>query len=465
MNLTASGRYAAHYHIGSHYGVFEFGGKIRNGHKYQNSTEDVYDGWKAANYPMTQFLSTFSSNNYLSGNYFGGHFGPVSAFTQIESYTLANLANYLDGYKTAADGYPNVFDIIERISAGYLMNTMEFGKLHVVAGVRFEGTQMNTLGYNETLYPAGSPNCALATGCGVPVPTHNNPSYVDALPSLSAPIRSGHPIRLTPSLRPRRGASRRLSVGPLRHGRRFHQSRHAWRWAIPRSSPNTPITTICSTSVISIPPELLQAGFFAKQLSGTLISTSYAATAGAYQGDLVSQWINVSNAYLYGLEVAYQQRLAMLPGRLEGLGMFANYSWTASQIKAIPGRLDSPTLQRQAPNSWNISPTYDRGRLSVRVGLSYNGPSIYQYEYQTSSDVSGLGPHGPSGDVYTLAHTQLDAQASIRIAHGLSAVVYGLNLTNEVFGYYTGSEIFVNQREWYKPTYTGGLRYTFNREK
>jgi hypothetical protein len=99
------------------------------------------------------------------------------------------------------------------------------------------------------------------------------------------------------------------------------------------------------------------------------------------------------------------------------------------------------------------------------VGLSYNGPSIYQYEYQTSSDVSGLGPHGPSGDVYTLAHTQLDAQASIRIAHGLSAVVYGLNLTNEVFGYYTGSEIFVNQREWYKPTYTGGLRYTFNREK
>ena len=65
----------------------------------------------------------------------------------------------MDGYKTAADGYPNIFDIIERISAGYLMNTMDFGKLHVVAGVRFEGTQMNTLGYNVTLYPAGSKNC------------------------------------------------------------------------------------------------------------------------------------------------------------------------------------------------------------------------------------------------------------------------------------------------------------------
>jgi hypothetical protein len=36
-----------------------------------------------------------------------------------------------------------------------------------------------------------------------------------------------------------------------------------------------------------------------------------------------------------------------------------------------------------------------------------------------------------------------------------------LNLNNEVFGYYQGSTPFVNQREYYKPTYTGGLRYNF----
>ena len=40
-------------------------------------------------------------------------------------------------------------------------------------------------------------------------------------------------------------------------------------------------------------------------------------------------------------------------------------------------------------------------------------------------------------------------------------MAYGLNLTNEVFGYYQGSTQFVNQREYYKPTYGGGLRYTF----
>ena len=40
-------------------------------------------------------------------------------------------------------------------------------------------------------------------------------------------------------------------------------------------------------------------------------------------------------------------------------------------------------------------------------------------------------------------------------------VIVGLNLNNEVFGYYQGSDQFINQREYYKPSYTGGLRYNF----
>src|SRR5262249_20906682 len=116
LNLTASASYSTNYHVGSHYGIFEFGGKVRNGHKYQNATETVYDGWDATKYPMTQFLNDFSSSNYLNNYYFGGHYGPVSDFNKIQSYTLQNLSNFLDGYKTAANTYPNIFDITERIS-------------------------------------------------------------------------------------------------------------------------------------------------------------------------------------------------------------------------------------------------------------------------------------------------------------------------------------------------------------
>jgi hypothetical protein len=59
---------------------------------------------------------------------------------------------------------------------------------------------------------------------------------------------------------------------------------------------------------------------------------------------------------------------------------------------------------------------------------------------------------------------QVDAQAQIRIYRGLQLVVGGLNLTNEVFGFYQGSPQYPIQREYYKPSYIFGLRYTLSNE-
>ena len=158
---------------------------------------------------------------------------------------------------------------------------------------------------------------------------------------------------------------------------------------------------------------------------------------------------------------------------LGGLGVNANYSYTNSQEKGLPLRTDQPRLIDQAANTWKLSPSYDNKRLSARVGLAYDGPSLSSYNYLSPSffaaannpDPVGLGPTGPTGDMWTLAHYQVDAQASYRIWRGLSAKVVGLNLNNEVFGYYEGSDQFVNQREYYKPSYTVGLRYNFAQDR
>jgi len=166
--------------------------------------------------------------------------------------------------------------------------------------------------------------------------------------------------------------------------------------------------------------------------------------------------------------VSYQQHLGFLPGALQGFGLSANYSFTTSQARGLPLRTDSPALLRQAPHTWNVSPTYDRGPLSLRAGLSYNGASIFAYQYQnlnsdgtpmSPGDLTAGGAAGPGGDNYLYPHLQLDAQAVVRVASGLSVVVYGLNLTNEVFGFYNGSPQYVVQREFYKPTFAAGVRW------
>jgi TonB-dependent receptor len=208
---------------------------------------------------------------------------------------------------------------------------------------------------------------------------------------------------------------------------------------------------------------MLSGGFFFKDLSDPIISTLTTPTTGQFSGFLVTQPGNAGSAYVGGVEIALVQQLTFLPGALHGLGIIANYSYTFSQASGLPGRSDHPALLRQAPNTWNISPSYDLGRLSARLGLSYNGANIFAYQWQDNADPTGI--HGPSGDNYLYAHLQVDAQASIRMTKQLYAVVYGLNLNNEVFGFYNGSPQYVVQREFYKPTYALGLRWQSAKEK
>jgi TonB-dependent receptor len=492
LNLSAASSYARTYYAGGHFGTFEAGFKIRNGHKTQDATETVYDSFPK-NDPallMSALQGNFNNTDYFKGSYFGGHFGPVSDFNKAQSYVQQNLSGYVDGTKTAADTYPNIFHTVERITAGYAMNTIDFGKLHVQTGLRLEETQMDTAGYNVTLIAQNAKNspcgAAVAAGCGIPTPITNNPSYMDILPSLqlrygltndsvlravySRGIARPDPYQLVPyatedesaspvavsignpSLKPEHANNYDLLYERYLHPLGMFQVGGFFKQL---SAPQLLTTIPGGLSLTGLP-----AGYFPSALQSVLAQ---------YPGDAVTMYVNGENAYLYGFETSYQQHWSRLPGVLKGLGLSANYTYTGSQEKGVPLRIDHPALQRQTPNSWNISPTYDTKRLSVRVGLNYSGASIYTYNYVSpavvhGADPSGLGPNGPSGDTYTYAHTQVDAQGSYRIGHGLTAMAYGLNLTNEVFGFYTGSTQFVNQREYYKPTYGGGLRYTFGQE-
>ncbi|MDQ2841358.1 MAG: TonB-dependent receptor, partial [Acidobacteriota bacterium] len=225
---------------------------------------------------------------------------------------------------------------------------------------------------------------------------------------------------------------------------------------------------------------LVQAGGFYKKLSDPIIALNTTLTQGTPPAPIIqSQPQNAGSAFVYGFEIAFQQHFTYLPGLLNGLGLSANYGYTSSrvtwpaQVTLSDGslnidRTDHPRLLRQAPHTWNISPTYDKKRLSVRLGLSYNAANIFAYQY---SDGNASGPFdptsgggggykGPNGDQYLDAHLQIDLQGSYSLGKGFTAVAYGLNLNNEVFGFYNGSESNPVQREFYKPTFGGGVRWS-----
>ncbi len=499
LALTAQTSWAKMYSAHGHYGTFEMGFKFSNNHQSQNSTETVYDGWStkasSSTPTMTKLQDDFNNTDFYDRSYFGGQYGPVSNFTQAQDYTLKNFSGYVDAQKTVAALYPNLFSTIEQVAAGYVMNTIDFGKFHLQTGLRFENTNMPTAGYNLTFYPTTTADDS-GTPCPNPLPANpvncytavrvkNTPSYLDVLPSIQIryALTQDSALRVVYA----RGLAR---PDPYQLIPYVIEDSSSSPTSVDIGNPSLRPEHANNYDVLYEnylrPLGLIQAGFFFKQLTAPQIETilpagltldtlppgsispSIRTVLAQYPGDSITQFVNGQNAWLYGFELSYQQHLSYLPGFLSGIGIAANYSYTASREKGVPLRNDHPALIDQSPNTFNIGTTYDTKRFSARVGMAYNQASVFSYNYtspavtgQLDSDPTGLGPNGPSGDVYTLTHFQVDAQASYRFYKGLSAVVSGLNLNNEVFGYYTGSTTFVNQREYYKPSYSAGLRYNF----
>jgi len=485
LNLQG-GIAAAHtYSLGGHFGIFELGFKIRNAHKFQDAAQDNYNtSFDPASsspdpaFQLSGFQGSFRDPDYYDKIY---SFGPTADYSKVRSFFNANRNNtslfQLDQQGTLLNTISNNYDLVERITAGYAMNTLEFGRVRLQTGLRFEATKEEVQGNQVLLDSSGNlcgplstdPICAGATGPFTPI--HKTSSYLDPLPSVQFRYALGHDAAIRAVYG--RGIAR-PNFGDLPPFFNADASANA----VGTGNPSLKATHANNYDLLYEqtlrPLGLIQAGFFYKQLSDPIYQIRQVISDPAqfgtnYVGFELDRPINGSSAHLFGFEIAYQQHLTFLPGPARGLGISANYSYTNSYGGHIPNRSDTPALQRQAPNTWNISPTYDRGRLSMRVGISHNDANIFQYNYfdlnaDGSPNPVPLGKKGPLGDIYLYAHTQVDAQGSFRMYRGLELIVSGLNLTNEVFGFYQGSPQFPIQREYYKPSYSFGLRFNLSNE-
>jgi TonB-dependent receptor len=478
INLMGAVSYARNYHLGSHASTFEVGMKFRNAHKGQDAVSPIWDQTtlnQNALPPtplMTQFLFGFKNPNYFYGDY---QLGPLTSFNKIMA-DLNNLANSgvlpLDQEQTVFQSASSNYDLSERIGATYAMNTVNIGRWRLQAGIRFEFTQLNILGYvvNQTQNADGTLTAAVN-------PAPSNFWYWDPLPSVQAryQLTDNSDIRAVYG----RGISRPNPYDLVPY---VTVDQTTNPYTVDVGNPNLKPEHANNFDLLYEhylkPYGKIQGGWFYKQLSQPIYYINDPHYTGSeypqYVGDQFSYIINGVNAWVTGLEFAYIQNLGFLPGPLSGFGVMANFTWTDSRAGSLPLRTDDPQLQRQAPVSWNFSPSYDHGRFSSRLGLTYTSANIYQYQWTqcTPSQAAGagcedpayLGPKGPAGDIYFFPHIQVDAQASYRVSRTLTALAQGLNLTNMVFGFYNGSPNYMIQREHYMPTYTFGVRWEPRRE-
>jgi TonB-dependent receptor len=459
LNLQANGAVGINYHLGTHASTLEFGGLVRNEHKGQDAFSPEYDSNNGPT--MTPYLGTFTNPKFYGGSY---HLGPVTSFDLLTADLAANPSAYtLDVGTTHLQSDAANYNLQERVSAGYLMNTLQLGsRVHLQTGIRFEATNTSDTGY--LVINDANGNYVSTT------PESGSGSYVNPLPSvqLRYSIDNNSDVRAVYG----RGISRPDPYQLVPY--------------ITEDQSTTPYTIgIGNTGLVAehandydvlyeryLPSVgMIEAGYFYKALTQpiyaqqSIIPATGSPLSQAYAGDLVQQEVNGDYAHVQGVEFAYQQHLNYLPGVLAGARIDANITYTASKNYNLVGRTDNPQLVGQAPLSWNIGPAYASKRALVTMGISHNGANIYAYQYQsTGPGVVPFGVTGPNGDNYFYAHTQVDAKMSYYVGKGITMVAIGENMNNSVFGFYNGSTQYMVQREYYKPTYSGGVRWNLHHE-
>jgi TonB-dependent receptor len=452
INIGIQGSGAFRWRLGSKVSTFEYGAKFRSMHEYADTYTLILSPTGVV--PMSTFPNGLKQPNYYNGSYKDGYnafYDPIANYIKQNS-TQFPVA-YNDQWLDTSD-----FGIVEHIPAVYVMNTTDFSRgIRLVLGLRAEITSDNIHNLTQN------------ADTGVILPGHFTSTYYDLLPSVSlrVPAGSNSYLRMIYA----RGVSRPEETDLAQSLSWSTNGNGAYKDTANFGNPNLKAETGDDVDVLYDHYfktfGVLSAGYFYKHLGLPIVTTQHPVAnfqppGGPIGTYLVQQPINAGSGWISGIELQYLQHWTSLPGFLGGLGMNANYSYIGSRTSGIEGRSDRPRLLDNAPNIFNIGPTYNKGPVSMDMTVNYNQASIFVYQY---SDGTPGGITGPLGDIYFYNHTQVDAQGGYALRHGLKLIVTGLNLNNEEFGFYNGSRQYPIQREFYQPTYSFGLRWTPNHEQ
>jgi TonB-dependent receptor len=197
---------------------------------------------------------------------------------------------------------------------------------------------------------------------------------------------------------------------------------------------------------------LFSAGAFYKDIDGFIIETvEQDGVVDGVQFDEVVRPINGGGARLVGFEVAVQRTLDFLPGALAGFGVYANYTFTDSEVDGlgIEGRENEDLpLPGTSRNTFNGSLSYDYGRFSLRGSVNFQDSFI---------DPGEVGDEA-FFDRYYDAQTTVDLNGSVVLTPTARFFFEANNLTNEPLRYYQGVVARLMQEEYYDTRIQAGLK-------
>lgn len=361
-----------------------------------------------------------------------------AAFIQGEVPTTPTLWGE-DRYYAEQQKYTGTRQVIETVTAGYLMTQGKVGRVGFLTGVRAEKTEDDTWGWvrahtgsttaQQVADPVGS-----ATRDYAGTKRETEGSYTKAFPSAHLTYD------ITPSLKARASWSTsfgRPAMSNLVPGESFNDTTKTLTVNNASLKPQTAKNWDTTLDYYFEPVGNLSVGWFHKEIKDYIVSGIAQGTVatgadngygGEYGGYTLLSSSNAGTAFVQGWELSYQQQFTFLPGLWRGLGFGANYTRIVTHGDfGGTTQLSTDEVAGFIPQTGNVNLSWRYRSFSTRLGVNYTGDYISSY---TAASVGR--------NVYKLKRTVTNVSFAYQLRPAVSLTLDIANFTNEPQGQYRG---------------------------
>lgn len=392
----------------------------------RNKTNDI-EVWKSDDNP--------ADFDTLEGNTGGGHYA-YADFPMLDPFLVNKFRKNSDAFameRDLVDSEAEDFETDEDVYAAYLLGNVDFGRVSVMPGVRYEYTDLEATGniVDEDLEEVLGTQSKSRTYDNILPSVHVRATLLDNLIARAS---------WTNSLsRPNWDQTRYSKVtdddGNVEVGNPDLDPYEAMNW---------------DASLAYYAPRLGMAsvGFFYKDIDDFIYSrTSYNAI-GDYD---LTTWQNGDSGHILGVELAGQLELSSLASWLDGFSVLANITFSDSEADVRDSEGENPRTVDFVRNSDTVGSfalSYEKHGFFIRLSGTYR-----------SSYLDELGDE-PTEDRYIDDHFQLDLSTAYTFAKKYTIFANFINLTDEPLKAYWGESERLSQYEKYGWSARIGLKVT-----
>lgn len=419
-------------------GTIQFGGRVRLKNKtqdnefyeYEPTDDNPQDFGSLASVPTRNFTdpdflvgSQYEAGSFVDPEFLGG--------LDLNNPSLFNKKDNPEEYLIEN------FDVNENVFAAYLMTTQQLTeKLSVLAGVRMEVTKTEAQGFQFDVDEE------------IISKTMDESSYTNILPGLHLKYNLNDKTVFRFAWTNTLARPNYIDLVPYEKIIREDEE-------IAKGNPNLEPTTSMNFDVRAThffnSVGIASGGVFYKSIKDFIYTQIGEEEAGEFAGFKTFQPLNGENAYVAGIELAYQRQLDFLPGFAKNFGVYLNYTHITSEAQGITnedgeerGNLELPGA---SPNMFNASLSYTGSKFTARLSANFSDAYI-----------SELGDTAFE-DRYYDQQFFLDFNATFSINKNLSIYASLNNITNQPLRFYQGIEERTQQIEFYDRRLTFGVKY------